>query len=84
MKQRASLGSRPAQKIAARLRHRLHRKGHPLNLLQRWLGHAQLATTAIYADAVGEEERGICSKAMDVTHPYGHLLLLIFHRPASQ
>jgi len=33
-------------------------KGIPLNLVQRWLGHAQLATTAIYADAVGEEERG--------------------------
>jgi hypothetical protein len=34
-------------------------KGIPLNLVQRWLGHAQLATTAIYADAMGEEERGI-------------------------
>jgi integrase/recombinase XerD len=32
-------------------------KGIPLNLVQRWLGHAQLSTTAIYADAVGEEER---------------------------
>ncbi|MCG5539542.1 tyrosine-type recombinase/integrase, partial [Halorhodospira sp. 9622] len=27
--------------------------GVPLNLLQRWLGHAQLSTTAIYADAQG-------------------------------
>ena len=34
-------------------------KGIPLNLVQRWLAHAHLATTAIYADAVGEEERGI-------------------------
>jgi len=37
-------------------------KGIPLNLVQRWLGHAQLATTAIYADAVGEEERGIAAR----------------------
>jgi len=37
-------------------------KGISLNLVQRWLGHAQLATTAIYADAVGEEERGIAAR----------------------
>ncbi len=30
--------------------------GIPLNLVQKWLGHAELATTAIYADAVGAEE----------------------------
>lgn len=30
--------------------------GIPLNLLQRWLGHSRLTTTAIYADAVGPEE----------------------------
>ena len=30
--------------------------GIPLNLVQKWLGHAQLTTTAIYADAVGAEE----------------------------
>ena len=28
--------------------------GVPLNLVQKWLGHAQLSTTAIYADAVGD------------------------------
>ena len=27
--------------------------GIPLNMVQKWLGHAQLSTTAIYADAVG-------------------------------
>jgi integrase len=27
--------------------------GIPLNLFQKWLGHAQLTTTAIYANAVG-------------------------------
>jgi integrase/recombinase XerD len=37
-------------------------KGVPLNLIQRWLGHAQLSTTAIYADAVGEEEQSIASR----------------------
>lgn len=34
-------------------------KGIPLNLVQRWLGHAQVTTAAIYADALGEEERCI-------------------------
>lgn len=36
--------------------------GIPLNLVQKWLGHAQLSTTAIYADAVGEEERDIARR----------------------
>ena len=30
--------------------------GVPLNLAQRWLGHAKIDTTAIYADASGAEE----------------------------
>lgn len=34
-------------------------KGVPLHLVQRWLGHTQLATTAIYANALGDEERQI-------------------------
>jgi integrase len=33
--------------------------GIPLNLVQKWLGHAQLTTTAIYANAVGAEEKDI-------------------------
>lgn len=36
--------------------------GVPLNLLQRWLGHAQLSTTAIYANAIGAEERSIAAR----------------------
>lgn len=36
--------------------------GIPLNLVQRWLGHAQLSTTAIYANAVGEEEQNIAAR----------------------
>jgi integrase/recombinase XerD len=31
--------------------------GIPLNLVQKWLGHTQLSTTALYADAVGAEEK---------------------------
>ena len=36
--------------------------GVPLNLVQKWLGHAQLSTTAIYAEAVGEEEHAIAAR----------------------
>ena len=36
--------------------------GIPLNLVQKWLGHAQLTTTAIYADAVGAEEKDIAKR----------------------
>lgn len=36
--------------------------GIPLNLVQKWLGHAQLSTTAIYADAVGAEEKQIAAR----------------------
>lgn len=33
----------------------------PLNMTQRWLGHANLATTAIYANAVGAEEKQLAA-----------------------
>jgi integrase len=36
--------------------------GIPLNLVQKWLGHAQLSTTAIYADATGAEEKDIARR----------------------
>jgi integrase/recombinase XerD len=36
--------------------------GIPLKLVQKWLGHAQLTTTAIYADAVGAEEQDIARR----------------------
>src|SRR4029077_2846486 len=38
------------------------RSGVPLNLVQRWLGHASMATTAIYLQAIGEEEREIAAR----------------------
>ena len=34
----------------------------PLNMIQKWLGHARIETTAIYANAVGPEERAIASR----------------------
>jgi integrase/recombinase XerD len=37
-------------------------KGIALNMVQKWLGHAQLTTRAIYANAVGEEERSIAAR----------------------
>lgn len=36
--------------------------GAPLNLVQRWLGHAHWNTTAIYADMVDDEERFFAEK----------------------
>jgi integrase/recombinase XerD len=38
------------------------RSGVPLNLVQRWLGHARMETTAIYLQAMGEEERAIAAQ----------------------
>jgi len=34
----------------------------PASLIQRWMGHASAATTAIYTDAVGIEERQIAER----------------------
>jgi integrase/recombinase XerD len=39
--------------------------GIPLNLVQKWLGHAQLSTTAVYANAVGTEEKDIAQRMWD-------------------
>ena len=38
------------------------RSGVPLNLVQRWLGHARLETTAIYLQALGTEEREFAAR----------------------
>jgi len=43
--------------------------GIPLNLLQRWLGHEKLETTAIYANAIGAEERKIARRMWRGTEP---------------
>lgn len=34
----------------------------PLNMIQKWLGHANINTTTIYTDAVGEEERDLAAR----------------------
>jgi integrase len=36
--------------------------GVPLNLIQRWLGHADIQTTAIYTDVMGDEERFLAER----------------------
>ncbi|RYF16724.1 MAG: site-specific integrase, partial [Oxalobacteraceae bacterium] len=35
-----------------------------LNMVQKWPGQAQLTTTAIYADAIGAEEKDIASRML--------------------
>jgi integrase len=51
----------PIRAMAKALRHAFAivalMKNVPLNLVQRWMGHARISTTAIYADASGEVER---------------------------
>jgi integrase len=34
----------------------------PLNLLSKWMGHASPEVTAIYANALGEEQRNIAAR----------------------
>ncbi len=36
--------------------------GVQLNMLQKWMGHASMTTTAIYANAIGHEERAIAAR----------------------
>lgn len=38
------------------------RSGVPLDLVQRWLGHADIATKAIYTRVLGPEERAIAAR----------------------
>lgn len=37
-------------------------KGVPLNVLQKWMGHSKMETTAIYANVSGKEERAIAQR----------------------
>jgi site-specific recombinase XerD len=39
----------------------------PPHLVQRWLGHASLRTTAIYADVIGPDERGFAERMLTNT-----------------
>jgi hypothetical protein len=45
------------------------RSGVPLNLVQRWLGHARMETTAIYLQAVGSEERQMAARMWSDASP---------------
>jgi integrase/recombinase XerD len=38
-------------------------QGVPLNIVQRWLGHARIETTAIYSTALGPEERNLARRS---------------------
>ena len=40
--------------------------GVALNVLQRWMGHARIETTAIYADVTGKEERALARRTWRV------------------
>ncbi len=37
-------------------------KNVPLNMVSKWMGHAQMETTAIYANAVGEEQQATAAR----------------------
>jgi site-specific recombinase XerD len=37
-------------------------KGVQINLVSKWMGHSTLETTAIYANAVGEEQQAIAAR----------------------
>lgn len=37
-------------------------KNVPLNMVSKWMGHSQMETTAIYANAVGEEQQSIAAR----------------------
>jgi integrase len=55
-----------AHKMPKGLRHAygIHalNSGVPLNLLSKWMGHGSLEVTAIYANAVGEEQHNIAAR----------------------
>jgi integrase len=36
--------------------------GIPLDMLRKWMGHARMETTAIYANALDTEEQGIAAR----------------------
>jgi integrase len=40
----------------------------PLNMVKKWLGHADLKTTAIYVDAVGAEEDQLAERMWSRAH----------------
>lgn len=61
-----AIGVGPSQSMPKALRHAFGvgaaQKNVPLNVVQKWMGHSRLSTTAIYSDAVGEEERALADR----------------------
>ncbi|MBF0115854.1 MAG: tyrosine-type recombinase/integrase, partial [Magnetococcales bacterium] len=59
----------PEEKLRLFLRHSFAiaalQSGVPINFVRKWLGHARLSTTEIYANAVGEEGQTIASRFWD-------------------
>lgn len=47
------------------------RSGVPLNLVQRWLGHSRMETTAIYLNAIGPEELELAARMWTHVEPTG-------------
>ena len=46
------------------------RSGVPLPMLQKWMGHASMETTAIYTNAIGADERYIAEWMWSKTAPF--------------
>jgi site-specific recombinase XerD len=42
--------------------------GVPLNLVQRWLGHSRISTTAIYSNVSGDEEATLAARLWAAEH----------------
>jgi integrase len=59
-------GVSPERAMPKALRHAFGvggtQSGIPLNLIQRWLGHPHIQTTAIYTDVMGDEERSLADR----------------------
>jgi integrase len=60
------IGVGPSQSMPKGLRHAFGvgaaQKNVPLNIVQKWMGHSKLSTTAIYSDAIGDEERALAER----------------------
>ncbi|MEJ7608382.1 MAG: tyrosine-type recombinase/integrase [Bryobacteraceae bacterium] len=54
--------TRHAERLAARFRRQCHRQQRSAEQGEKWLGHADLKTTVIYADSTGAEEEQIAGR----------------------
>ncbi|MDR3500673.1 MAG: site-specific integrase [Parvibaculum sp.] len=61
-----NIGVAPSRAMPKALRHAFGigaaQKSVPINVIQKWMGHARITTTAIYMDVVGEEERALARR----------------------